>query len=220
MEDVEDIKVCKVVLLGESGVGKTSIITRYINDTFEENTMSTTGASYGGKTLTLNNGKTIKLEIWDTAGQEKYRALAKIFYKDAGIAVLVYDITRRESFEEIKKYWFNQIKEHGAKGVIIGIAGNKHDLFDREEVKTNEGENFAKEIDAVFKVTSASSSDGIEELFRELANKYYGVDNVSNSSPSPSKSPVNGQSNTEEGYHKMKLDKNLSKPNNKKKKCC
>ena len=95
----EGAQCCKVVLLGESGVGKTCIISRFINNTFDDNGMSTTG------------GKSIKFDIWDTAGQEKYRALTKIFYKDASIAILVYDITRRESFEELKNYWFNQIKD-------------------------------------------------------------------------------------------------------------
>ena len=88
----EGAQCCKVVLLGESGVGKTCIISRYINDTFDENGMSTTGASYVGKNMTFDEygGRSIKFDIWDTAGQEKYRALTKIFYKDASIAILVY----------------------------------------------------------------------------------------------------------------------------------
>ena len=119
MADDDTAKTCKVVLLGESGVGKTCIIARFINNTFEDNIMSTTGASYAGKTMTFDEfqGKSIKFEIWDTAGQEKYRALTKIFYKDAGVAILVYDITRKESFEEIQKYWYNQIKEYAPKNI-------------------------------------------------------------------------------------------------------
>jgi small GTP-binding protein len=119
MVDDESAKTCKVVLLGESGVGKTCIIARFINNTFEDNIMSTTGASYAGKTMTFDEfgGKSIKFEIWDTAGQEKYRALTKIFYKDAGVAILVYDITRKESFEEIQKYWYHQIKEYAPKNI-------------------------------------------------------------------------------------------------------
>ena len=117
----EDVgaQTCKVVLLGESGVGKTCIIARFINNTFEENLISTTGASYAGKTMTFDEyeGKSIKFEIWDTAGQEKYRSLTKIFYKDAGAAILVYDITRKESFEEIQKYWINQIKDFAPKNI-------------------------------------------------------------------------------------------------------
>ena len=119
MADDDVAKTCKVVLLGESGVGKTCIIARFINNTFEDNIISTTGTSYAGKNMTFDefNGKTIKFEIWDTAGQEKYRALTKIFYKDAGVAILVYDITRKESFEEIKNYWYNQIKEYAPKNI-------------------------------------------------------------------------------------------------------
>ena len=119
MADDDGTKTCKVVLLGESGVGKTCIIARFINNTFEDNIMSTTGASYAGKTMSFDEfpGKNIKFEIWDTAGQEKYRALTKIFYKDAGVAILVYDITRKESFEEIQKYWYNQIKEFAPKNI-------------------------------------------------------------------------------------------------------
>ena len=120
MGDEDDgAQTCKVVLLGESGVGKTCIIARFINNTFEENLISTTGASYAGKTMTFDEygGKSIKFEIWDTAGQEKYRSLTKIFYKDAGAAILVYDITRKESYEEIKKYWINQIKDFAPKNI-------------------------------------------------------------------------------------------------------
>ena len=118
-DEDEGAQTCKVVLLGESGVGKTCIIARFINNTFEENLISTTGASYAGKTMTFDEfgGKSLKFEIWDTAGQEKYRSLTKIFYKDAGAAILVYDITRKESFEEIQKYWINQIKEFAPKNI-------------------------------------------------------------------------------------------------------
>ena len=118
-EDDEGAQTCKVVLLGESGVGKTCIIARFINNTFEENLISTTGASYAGKTMVFDEyeGKSIKFEIWDTAGQEKYRSLTKIFYKDAAVAILVYDITRKESYEEIQKYWYNQIKEFAPKNI-------------------------------------------------------------------------------------------------------
>ena len=118
-DDDEGAQTCKVVLLGESGVGKTCIIARVINNTFEENLISTTGASYAGKTMTFDEfgGKSIKFEIWDTAGQEKYRSLTKIFYKDAGAAILVYDITRQDSFDEIKKYWLQQIKEFAPKDI-------------------------------------------------------------------------------------------------------
>ena len=114
-----DERNCKVVLLGESGVGKTSIISRFINDTFEEGLVTTTGASYAGKDMVFKDyqNQVVKFEIWDTAGQEKYRSLAQIFYKDAAIAILVYDITSVESFEEVKNYWYKQLKESSSSDI-------------------------------------------------------------------------------------------------------
>ena len=167
---MDDTQSVKAVLLGESGVGKTCIIARFINGTFENNIMSTTGASYAGKTMIFDefDGKCVKFEIWDTAGQEKYRSLTKIFYKDARIAILVYDITRKDSYEELKNYWYAQIKESSPDNIIIGIAANKCDLYDNEQVPEDEARAFANEIGAVFKLTSANTNTGIEELFRAL----------------------------------------------------
>ncbi len=112
-------KVCKVVLLGESGVGKTCIINRFITDTFSDNEKSSAIPTFTKKTMTFDEfqGKNLKFEIWDTAGQEKYRALNKLFYQDAGVAILVYDVTNSQSFEEIRNYWYNQIKEFGLKDI-------------------------------------------------------------------------------------------------------
>ena len=119
MEDDENAKVCKVVLLGETGVGKTCIIERFIDDTFEDNKKSTVIATFRSKTMTFETyqGKSVKFEVWDTAGQEQYRALNKLFYKDAGAAILVYDVTTKESFVEIQNYWCNQIKEFAPKNI-------------------------------------------------------------------------------------------------------
>ena len=106
---------CKVVLIGESGVGKTSIISRYISNTFCSVLTATPGASFTTKTIYIQECKqSIKFEIWDTAGQEKYRSLAKVFYKNAAVCILVYDITRKASFEELKNYWLNEIKANGS----------------------------------------------------------------------------------------------------------
>jgi len=106
---------CKVVLIGESGVGKTSIINRYISNAFSNVLTATPGASFTSKTLFLKDyNQSIKFEIWDTAGQEKYRALAKVFYKTAAVCILVYDITRKTSFEELKNYWVNEVKTNAS----------------------------------------------------------------------------------------------------------
>ena len=115
MDDASDS--IKVVLVGETGVGKTSIIMQFVDESFQKDQQSTTGGTFSIKTGKCDNGKTIKFEIWDTAGQERYRALAKVFYKNAAVCVLVYDITRRSSFEELKKYWVTQLKENAQSDV-------------------------------------------------------------------------------------------------------
>ena len=114
MEDQEkEALSCKFVLLGESGVGKTSIISRYISNTFESKLMPTSGAKCFVKTLIMeDDNQAIKFEIWDTGGKEKFRSLAKVFYKNAAVCVLVYDVTRKSSFEELKQYWIKEIKDN------------------------------------------------------------------------------------------------------------
>ena len=106
---------CKVVLIGESGVGKTSIISRFVTNAFSSSLNPTPGANFTTKSITIEGyNKTIKYEVWDTAGQEKYRALAKVFYKNSHVCILVYDITRRDSFEQLKNFWINEIKLNGS----------------------------------------------------------------------------------------------------------
>lgn len=161
----------KVVLLGESGVGKTSIITQFIDETFMEDQQSTNGATFSTKMVTCSNGKQIKFDIWDTAGQEKYRALTKMFYKDASAAILVYDITRQESFNELKTYWAEQIRDNSPKKIVLGVAANKSDLLEQEAVDEGEARAFAKEMNAIFNATSAKNQSGVEDLFVSIANK-------------------------------------------------
>ena len=118
MTEEEGALTCKVVLIGESGVGKTSIISRYISNTFKSQLMSTPGAKFVTKNVIMEDEKqSIKFEIWDTAGQERYRSLAKVFYKNASVCVLVYDITRKSSFEELKNYWIKELKENSPKNI-------------------------------------------------------------------------------------------------------
>ena len=176
MSDETEENNFKIVLVGESGVGKTSIISQFVDQIFEEDLQTSTGGSFSSKTLTFSNGKTIKLEIWDTAGQERYRSLTKIFYKNALAAVLVYDITRKQSFEELKNYWIKQIKESAPENIILAIAANKSDLLDREQVNEDEARKFAQDNNALFFETSAKNSIGVNELFIGIGKKFYGLD--------------------------------------------
>ena len=161
----------KVTLLGNSGVGKTCIIYRFTNNDYKEGTMTTRGADYSQKSVTIKN-QTINLDLWDTAGQENYRSLGRHFYKDSLIVILVYDITNRESFEDLKTIWYNDLKRYGEKYSVLAVVGNKSDLFETEAVTEEEGEKFAKEKNAEFMLVSAKTGDNITNLFNVLVNKY------------------------------------------------
>ena len=161
----------KLVFIGDSGVGKTCIISRFTQGIFENNVNSTRGASYSNKIIDVN-GTPLSLDIWDTAGQETYKSLTKYFYKGAKMALLVYDITRKESFDSIKSFWYDQIKEFGDEGVILGIVGNKCDMYDDEAVPEQEAREYAKSIGAIFQLTSAQNNSGINELFKNIGAKY------------------------------------------------
>jgi small GTP-binding protein len=158
-------------LIGESGVGKTSIISRYTTNTFDPQTLTSSSAQFLTKTINLNENTSIKFDIWDTAGQEKFKSLAKIFYKDAKVIILVYDITNKPSFETLKNYWYKEIMDNSISDLILAIVGNKSDLYENEQVSDKEGKLFAKEINAIFKSTSALSNRGINSLFTDIAKK-------------------------------------------------
>ena len=163
----------KITLLGSPGVGKTCIIKRYTEGEFDENKQSTSGASYSQKTLELGDKK-IKIDLWDTAGQEKYRSLGRQFYKDAFIVCLVYDITSLETFTDLQNKWYNDLKAFGEKYKVIAVVGNKSDCFEKEEVKENEARQYAQSIGAIFMLTSAKINSNIDILFNTLIKKYLG----------------------------------------------
>ena len=117
-------------------------------------------------------GESITFDIWDTNGREKFKSMAKIFYQGAKMAILVYDITRKESYDSVKNWWYKDIKEHGDPDIVIGIAGNKSDLYEDEEVPEQEAREFAESIGAVFSLTSAQNNSGIDELFKDMGKKY------------------------------------------------
>ena len=182
----------KLVFVGDSGVGKTCIIARFLKGVFEENAPST-GASFATKTIEVPGSKEgFTFDIWDTAGQERYRSLTKFFFQGAKMAILVYDITVRQSYDNMKNEWYKQLKDYGDSDVIIGIAGNKSDLYDEEAVAEQEARDFAKSIGAIFSLTSAQSNTGINELFKDLGRKYLDP-NFNPNLPNPSPSPNSNQ---------------------------
>ena len=176
MSDSEE-SANKLVVVGDMGVGKTCIITRFLKGTFNSNELTTDGASYASKTIEIPElNEFITFDIWDTAGQERYKSLTKFFFQGAKMAILVYDITRKESYENMKNDWYKQLKDFADPEIIIGIAGNKSDLYDDEAVSEQEARDFAKSIGAVFSLTSAQSNTGINELFKDIAKKYFKID--------------------------------------------
>ena len=164
-------KYTKKTLLGNPGVGKTCIITKYIDDTFNEDNPSTIGANYSEKRIKKNN-KEYQLDIWDTAGQEKFHSLGKHFYKDSYVVCFVYDITNQESLDALKSVWYPDLQKHGEKYTVLAVVGNKCDLFENETANEEQAKAFAKEINASFMLTSAKNGDGIDKLFDTLTDKF------------------------------------------------
>ena len=164
--------VYKVLLLGDTDVGKTCFLFKYTDNTFHENHIATIGLDYRVKKIILKNGKEISLQIWDTAGQDRFRAITKNYYKGAHGIVLIYDITNNQTFENVSK-WVNQIHEEVSLNVVIFLAGNKIDLEEKREISYEIGEKLAKELGCTFFEASAKTGVNIDEIFNELAESLY-----------------------------------------------
>ena len=162
----------KVVLLGESGVGKTSIINQFISKKFNPKMSTSVSAQFTSKVLEFPELKRkIRFDIWDTVGQEKYRSLTKIFYKDARIIIFVYDMTTEYSFNALKNYWYSETVNNTDGDPLYALCANKDDLYANQTVKNEDGKKFADEIKAIFQSTSAKSDTGINILFENLGKK-------------------------------------------------
>ena len=163
---------CKTILVGNSGVGKTSIISRYLGK-FNPKEKTTIGASFTNK-LEIIKEKKILFEIWYTAGQERYRSINNIFYQDAYICLLVYDITKKQTFDDIKEYWYKSVLDEATENIIFHIVGNKIDLIREEEVDRNEVKDYCDKIgvDVSFISAKEENSTYVDILFSQLAEKF------------------------------------------------
>ena len=161
---------CKVIIVGDSGVGKTTIIGRYLNkyNPYEKNTI---GASFSSRREVIDNYQII-FDIWDTAGQERFHSVNKIFYNEAYICLLVYDITNNESFVSLKNYWYDTVKENSLDGIIFAVAGNKIDMVENEKVNQKEVKEFCEKINAEHKLTSAKQNTAIDDLFILIGKRF------------------------------------------------
>ena len=175
--------IYKILLLGDSSVGKTCFLMRYTDNTFQDIHMSTIGLDYKLKNVQLENGKMVKIQVWDTAGQDRFRSITKNYYKGAHGIILIYDVTEQKSFDNVKN-WMAQIKEEVSDRVTIVLVGNKIDDEDNRKIATEQGESMAKEYGIMFFECSAKTGQHIDEIFNNLVKKV--VDNFS-------KSAENGQ---------------------------
>ena len=162
----------RVILIGELGVGKSSILNQFINGNFNPNYRTCISSQFFTKTIYLPENKNVTIDLWDTTEQEKYHSLPTIYYKNANVVILVYDITKKYTFDEAKNYWYEQIKQnHEDNNIIIILVANKNDLYEDQKVSNEEGKEFAKNIGAIFISTSAKNNNDINFLFENIAMK-------------------------------------------------
>ena len=166
-----EIKIC---LLGDVSVGKTSIASRFCKNSFNENYINTIGGAYQQQNIVLNNGAKIKLHIWDTSGQDRFRSMTNLYYRDAQVAILTYDVTNDQSLESLN-YWLNELNDKvEIDNMLLCLAGNKNDVDASEKrVPTSKGKAFAEEHNMIFFETSAKTGSGVKELFQAIATKEY-----------------------------------------------
>ena len=204
MENKEYDLLFKLILIGDSCVGKSNILLKYLKNQFNENSKTTIGVEFGTKNIIINN-KRIKIQILDTAGQERYRSITSAYYKGAKGALIVYDITRKNTFDNIDK-WITDLKLNGDKNICIIILGNKSDLIDKREINKNDGIKKAEMYKTAFLETSALNGDNISKAFDVLIEQI-----------------VINNKNIFQDDNENEIDKGVNlndEKNNNKKKCC
>ena len=163
--------IFKIVLIGDTSVGKTNILSKYLSDEFDPESKATVGVEFGTKNFKIENN-IVKVQIWDTAGQERYRSITNAYYKGAKGALLVYDITNKKSFDNLDK-WISDLKTNGDEKISIVLLGNKSDLESQRVISTEEGKNKAELYKFAFMETSALNGSNIEKAFDELIKEVY-----------------------------------------------
>ena len=204
----KEIPKYKIIFLGDQGTGKSCILNRFVEDKFDDNYQATIGLDFQSKNVKIDN-QDVHLLLYDTAGQEKFRSLIPMYTRDANIIILVYDITRKESFNHIPE-WINGLTNVNFDNVIFALVGNKIDLDDKREVNKDEGIKLAQEKKCIFEEVSAKTAENFSELFYkqlfdEIVNKF--------------KPGVNGNDNEINDEGKIKIDDNTNKKEEGKK-CC
>ena len=208
MADEENYDVLfKIVLIGDSFVGKTNIMSKYLMNEFHEDSKATVGVEFGAKKFDIE-GKSVKAQIWDTAGQERYKSITTTYYKGAKGALVVYDITRKETFDSVDR-WISEVLNSGDKNMTMLLIGNKCDLDNQRQVTKEQGEEKAKAFKVAFLETSASSGENLDVAFEMIMKEVY----------SKCKNELDGEDRMEE----MQIGKEIDLTKEKKvdnKKCC
>ncbi|EJU05313.1 ras-domain-containing protein [Dacryopinax primogenitus] len=161
------LKRTKIVLLGDQSVGKTSLITRFMYDTFDQTYQATIGIDFLSKTMYLED-RTVRLQLWDTAGQERFRSLIPSYIRDSSVAIVVFDITNRASFLSTTK-WIDDVRSERGGDVIIVLVGNKADLSNDRQVTQEEAQQKSTELDIIYMETSAKAGHNVKTLFKKIA---------------------------------------------------
>lgn len=160
----------KMVLLGDTGVGKSCLVLRYVRGQFDPGSKVTIGAAYMSHSTTLDTGATVRFEIWDTAGQERYRSLAPLYYRGAGAAAVVFDITDADSFAKAQ-YWVSELQKTASPDIVIVLVGNKADLEGQRAVTHSSAQSYADANGMLFVEASAKTSEGVAHIFEVVAAK-------------------------------------------------
>ncbi|KAF8927271.1 rab11 protein [Dissophora ornata] len=164
----------KIVLIGDSGVGKSNLLSRFTRGDFNLESKSTIGVDFGARTVQVEDGKMIKAQIWDTAGQERYRAITSAYYRGAVGALLLYDITQHGTYESVSR-WLSEVREHADSNIIVMLVGNKSDLRHLRSIHTEEAKSFAEENGLMFIETSALDATNVDMAFTRLLTEIYKV---------------------------------------------
>ncbi|PHT31270.1 hypothetical protein CQW23_27607 [Capsicum baccatum] len=170
--------VFKVVLIGDSAVGKSQMLARFARNEFSLDSKATIGVEFQTRTLVIQH-KSVKAQIWDTAGQERYRAVTSAYYRGAVGALLVYDITKRQTFDHIPR-WLEELRSHADKNIVIMLIGNKTDLEDQRAVPTEDAKEFAQKEGLFFLETSALEARNIEDAFLTVLTEIFNIVNKKN----------------------------------------
>lgn len=201
----------KVVLIGDSGVGKSNLLSRFTRNEFNLESKSTIGVEFATRSINVD-GKTVKAQIWDTAGQERYRAITSAYYRGAVGALLVYDIAKHATYVNVQR-WLKELRDHADSNIVIMLVGNKSDLKHLRAVPTEEAKNFSTENGLSFIETSALDASNVEAAFQNILTEIYRI--VSSKALESSQDPIKPTS-SESIMVTPSLDTNASQKNG----CC